>query len=545
MREQHVALLFFLLLLAVGQSRAPWVLLEDLREYNATVALPVSTTTDALPSYPPPSTVLATRFTITRDAAACSNLVVDLGLARTVGANTRVPKYVSMWLWGGTTALESGPFLTVRPPLIWSGNVTVPATLTANQAPQTTISATHRFVLPTFAPALATGHGYWLGVSVGIDRAYHIGTSSINEVRWLAASSAIPTSRLTTSTSFRAVDRFRNGLSLRHAALANWTSAAQAEPLLLTPATLSSGIHRLAAVVSGMCTGPSDLSNPTVLLQGPPDLYDAASSPTSARSPSPAPSLASPVPSMSPGPAVSPSSVQVPTSLVTVSPPGTVSSPSSAVYSPSPLVPPTPSVMPTKATPIVAAELSPSASPSFSNGPSSSPNEAPSSWPTSVPSSTSSDGAIAHDGMFLLKGPWGFAVLTVMCLAILGAFICCLAGYVHFRNKNIAYHRAIRRNEQNEFIEVHDLQVLDDDDTDEEGAGSSGTDVDAEDVLLDSDDDGSNNSDAPGNITLVRKEPANIPESPYYTDKEQRSMVQVPLEPPKAPARKGKGKGKK
>jgi hypothetical protein len=147
--------------------------------------------------------------------------------------------------------------------------------------------------------------------------------------------------------------------------------------------------------------------------------------------------------------------------------------------------------------------------------------------------------------MFLLKGPWGFAVLTVMCLAILGAFICCLAGYVHFRNKNIAYHRAIRRNEQNEFIEVHDLQVLDDDDTDEEGAGSSGTDVDAEDVLLDSDDDGSNNSDAPGNITLVRKEPANIPESPYYTDKEQRSMVQVPLEPPKAPARKGKGKGKK
>lgn len=149
---------------------------------------------------------------------------------------------------------------------------------------------------------------------------------------------------------------------------------------------------------------------------------------------------------------------------------------------------------------------------------------------------------------------------------------CCLYGYVHFRNKNIAYHRAIRRNEQNEFIEVHDLQVLDDDSDhdDEEGAGSSGTDADAEDILLDSDDhdaDGSNSADAPGSITLARKEPVLIPEPQYhaaapgritpsrkeiipepayYTDKEQRSMVQVPLEPPKAPpARKGKGKGKK
>ena len=353
---------------AVHSALPNWVLLHDLREYNTVNwSMPASTTTDATPAWPPPTTVLALRFSIPREAVDCSNLVVDLPLVRQVGVHSRTPKFISMWIWAGLTALDSGTLdgTATAGHLRWSGNVSLPASLVNPQAANTTTLMTHRFVLPTFQPALPAATGYWLGVSVGIDRAYHPLSRTFNEVRWAPASTSIPQARLTTGTAiYRATDRFGNGAALRTPALSSWVSALVAEPALLQPPGSNSSVtHRLAALICGRCSGVLDAASPLLLIDGPPDPYGSSSP-----SPTPTPVLVTPssAQDIGPSPPLAPtwasSPTPVPVSGVT---PSSSSSSSSSQGPAAPYGSSSPSPTPTLVlvTPSSAQDIGPSPSP--------------------------------------------------------------------------------------------------------------------------------------------------------------------------------------
>jgi hypothetical protein len=419
-----------------------WVLLQDLREYNEhNLSMPVTTTTDATPAFPPPTTVLATRFAIAREAVECAHLVVDLALVRQVGVHARTPKFASMWLWSGSGALDAGTLASTSGSLRWSGNVTLPASLVAAQAPNTSVLQTHRFVLPTFQPALAPASAYWLGVSIAVDRAYHPTSRTFNEVRWAPASTAIPSARLGTTGVYRVTDRFGNGAALRTPVLAAWTSALVAEPALLSPPGSNTSVtHRLASMICGQCLGPVDPANPALLPQGPPAVYEAASvpaspSPSSAESPTPpwpsppsASSVALPSPTFALGPSPSPS----PT-------PSSTSSPSTGSSGASSSPVPTP----------VAMAPSPSPSPS--------PSPDPQPWPWQTPSVVAVGEKEKSASVTLtLENIAAIAALVIGIFAI-GAVILYIVARRHIRKW--AERVFVARDEQGKFTKLNEIDV--------------------------------------------------------------------------------------
>jgi cbb3-type cytochrome oxidase subunit 3 len=452
----------FLVITAVPPAQATWVLLQDLREYNTSlVSMPVTATTDAVPTNPAPTTVLATRFTIARWAIDCSNLVVDLGLVRTVGVNIRVPKYVSMWLWSGSLALESGTFSSPTT-LVWSGNVTVPLSLSAVQSPNTSVLATHRFILPAFSPPLVPNAGYWLGVTIGIDRAYHSTSKTFNEVRWATASTGIPSTRLATAGIHRVVDRFGNGIALRHPVLINWTSALVSEAMVLQPAGVNTSVtHRLASMVTAHCTGPLDLTNPAILPEGPPQPYGTNPTPVPR-----APSTSSM--SSAPAPSSSPNSIPIPIPSVPVSPSAPISGPSARVSMASP-----------------TTWISPQPSVSLPSAPVPS---APVPVPVSLVVSATGDASPVYLSSYAIPSPLGGAVkekekekegwllnwespATISLVAFTCLFILCLIVIVLYLfsksyKNSLGKNRVLARDGQGKFSHIHDVT---DEDVDSDG----------------------------------------------------------------------------
>ena len=535
------------LVLAPLKARAVLLALHDQREYNASVSLPLSTVTDAFPPLPPPTTVLVARFAVPLAARNCNDLTVDVGLLRVVGANARTPQFISAWLWRVPT-LDNQAFAAVAP--LWSGNLTMPASLARPGLARGAYVETHRLQLPRFTTALWISPDYWLGLSVGVDRAYDAATNSANEVRWLAASTAIPSPRMTQGAPYKAIDRFSNGASLRHPELRFWQNASVAEPWLVAPTGAASGTQRLALFVAGDCAGTSA----ALLPLGLPEPY-AAPTPAPAQSPSLSPV---PVPTLAPvAEQASPSPTRA---QPEPSPSPTRAQPES---SPSPTRPrPEPSPSPTR------AEPEPSPAPT-ADAPADSPASAPSG--ATVPSAAAApvsppDSAVVMSPTTLIVL---FALIGLVVLALIGAV---LFFWSRRLATHLGYKRTLVRNDQEEFNQLEDLatrtaawdaaniplESMRRDDGSRSGSRSgsasggadkdgANTSDDASSLLVDDDDDV---ADAP--------EPP-IPPSPYYSDeeRERRRMTEITLTRAADPSpssgshgkaagkRKGQGNGKK
>jgi len=197
---------------------------------------------------------------------------------------------------------------------------------------------------------------YWLGVNIGIDRAYQsTGVGHYNEIRWLPVDGELmPEEKWNTSQSYRAIDVFGNGVSLRHPNLTHWLPAETAEPWLIVPIGSTSVTRRLSAMIMATCTSRLDVNDPRHLTYIPPP-YDplnfswtSSPSPTKQTPPPPSPSSTF---SSTLSPSRSPSSdspvVIEPSPLP--HPPPPISSPS-LLLAPSPKPSPTPLPIPTPTT---------------------------------------------------------------------------------------------------------------------------------------------------------------------------------------------------
>jgi hypothetical protein len=422
--------------------------------------MPAYTWTDAaLATSLPPTAILATSFLIPVGAIACRNLVVDIALERTMGVNQRDPSFVSMWLWRGVTVLDgSVPFNITSPPLVWQGNMTPPTSMLI--APGGGITRTHRFTLPALPTALLSSITYWLGVSVGTARGYHLSTRTFNAWRWRTTIDNVST---ITTSPYKAIDRFGTAGALQYPALINWTTASMAEVWVSSPSGMISLTHQLAGTVYANCTGPTNQSAPNVLPNGTfPPVFAEASSSSSATSspvsqaplPAPTPTVGVVVvsPSFAPSPPPLPPSAGVPVS--DGGGPSLASNPS-PTPTPQPMVvlvkspSPSPSPVPTP----VTQQQQGIPSPLFVPTPSKS---------IPIPSSSSSSAIVVEDtGSVTLSRSMTIGLglgLGIGLLCIAAAVIVCVAN-----RKLMAL--AMYRLQINRFNQKHDILINDESNT--------------------------------------------------------------------------------
>ncbi len=469
----------------VQQSTGALLVLQNMSEYNPALSMPVSSYTDAFPRSPAPTIVATTRITVPREAGQCNNLTVDLGLVRTVGSQQHAPTSVSMWLWSTSSPSNPGSTSPVTfantHDLVWSANLSVPYTLRR----LTTIGdhvETHRFTLPIFPLTLNYTRAYWLGVTVHIARSYSLTNNTFNSVRWLVANASIPVSRLLTTSIYRIVDRFGNA-EPAHRSLINWTLPTVAEPWLLHPPGSTSGTHRLAAYIVGVCTGVSVDPALDITATGLPPPYAPPQPPV----PSPSPVVVVVTPTPTPTPTVV-SSEQAGTPTNGTASSATTPTPTDTNTSPTPTVsqvtstPTTMNVGPTPTVTQVAATPTPTPT---HTGPTPTPtpppvwihaSPTPTPMPTSVrpevrsPSSWSSSdtSTVLVAGASPSPTPLGDAIVSLSTAASIGIFLtiaitmllllfALLYMYVRHRTNKAAYGRRIKRNEQKEFNEVHEM----------------------------------------------------------------------------------------
>jgi len=107
-------------------------LLHDLREYDPDVGILCTSTTDAVPPIPPPTTLAATQFNVPVSVFSCNNLTIDVGLSRRVGGSSQTIRYATAWIWSSANALV-GNLTTSEIHLVWTGNFTLPPPLTEHR----------------------------------------------------------------------------------------------------------------------------------------------------------------------------------------------------------------------------------------------------------------------------------------------------------------------------------------------------------------------------------------------------------------------------
>ena len=259
-----------LLLLAVllGTAACSWILTQNTPEYATDAgSVPMSTVTDTVggPVGKPPTAVPAIPMYITTDLRQCTHPVLDVGMAHRIGFNNRKPTCAQVWLFKAINL--TGPFKTLSPPLVWSGNVTIPKTLLAENAVPNgtshTVYGTHRFDLVNMTRMLSGNNMYYVAISLCLDRALHTPTATFNEVRWLFGLAP----RNATDPPYEWIDRFGTYIPA-HKELSNWTAAAGVEPWVAAPLHSVSVSQRLAARIYMQCTGPSNTSDTRILANG-------------------------------------------------------------------------------------------------------------------------------------------------------------------------------------------------------------------------------------------------------------------------------------
>jgi len=347
----------FLLAILLGTAACSWILTQNTPEYATDAgSVPMSTVTDAVggPVGKLPTAVPAIPMYITTDLRQCTHPVLDVGMAHRIGFNNRKPTCVQVWLFKAVNL--TGPFKTLSPPLVWSGNVTIPKTLLAENAVPNgtshTVYGTHRFDLVNMTRMLSGNNMYYVAISICLDRALHTPTATFNEVRWLFG--LAPRVDSATDPPYEWIDRFGTYIPA-HKELSNWTAAAGVEPWVAAPLHAVSVSQRLAARIYLQCTGPSNTSDTRILANGTfLPLWNTSMLAVVKASPSPPPSpllLFSPTPSPSPPPlpvvldSSSPSVSPVLSPVVEVSsspPPVPIPIPSSMVVVATPTAPATP-----------------------------------------------------------------------------------------------------------------------------------------------------------------------------------------------------------